>query len=129
MERVVSSELNRSLLSSSTHPVVRVLVLAPNPLSGPSPGRLAGSAFALDSSATAGPSLGLLEFPETTTEALEVSAPGVLTGHSVFHPGGSVGWENYILSSVAHQYVDVAILATFTFNIVMSMYIIKNTRR
>ena len=127
MERVVSSELNRSLLSSSAHPMVRVLVPAPNPLSGPSPGRLAGSAFALDSSATAGPSLGLLEFPETTTEALEVSAPGVLTGHSVFHPGGSVGWENYILSSEAHQYVDVAILATFTFNVVMSMYIIKNT--
>ena len=43
------------------HPVGKVLMLAPNPLSGPSPGRLAGSMFALDSSVDAEPSLGLLD--------------------------------------------------------------------
>ena len=49
-----------------------------------------------------------------------------LSGHSDFHPGGSEGWENYLFFVGAHQYVDIALLAIFTFNIQVSKHIDEN---
>ena len=93
------------------HPVGKVLMLAPNPLSGPSPGRLAGSMFALDSPVDAGPSLGLLVDVGGGPLRFSTYQPQLyLTRHFVFKPGGSDGWENYSSSSGAHQYVDVSII-------------------
>ena len=102
----------------SAHPVVRVLVLAPNPLSGPSPGRLAGSVFALDSSAKAGPSLGLLVVvgddhcctrsigPRCTHRALFSTRGGLLVGRIIILRRGSP------ICRCKH-------LATFTFKVLM----------
>ena len=102
--------------SRLAHPLVGVMVIAPIPLSGRSPRRLTELAFALDSPAKAGPSLG-------SPAAVGVESTGVVThrpqayytGHSVFSPGGSVGWENYSLKS-AHQYVDITLLVISAFN-------------
>ena len=67
-------------------------MLAPNPLSGPSPGRLAGSVCALDSSVEAEPSLGTLgeacRMQGRTTGDLEVSAPELLHWTLSVHSGG-----------------------------------------
>ena len=72
--------------------MVRVLVWAPNPLSGPSPGRLAGSVCALDSSVEAEPSLGTLgeacRMQGRTTGVLEVSAPALLDKELCLQAGG-----------------------------------------
>ena len=57
----MSSNVKSITTVVSAHPVGKVLMLAPNPRSGPSPGRLAGSMFALDSPVDAEPSLGLLD--------------------------------------------------------------------
>ena len=93
----------------SAHPVVRVLVLAPNPLSGPSPGRLAGSVFALDSSAKAGPSLGLLVVVGDDHCCTRSIGPRCTHRALCFPPGG-VCWLGELLFFVeAHQYVDVSI--------------------
>ena len=90
------------------HPLVRVLVLAPDPLYGESSTRWAGPVFALDSP-WAGPSLGTQRRRKrNATEDFVVSAPDLLIRHLIFSPGGSDGWENY--SNVeAHQYVDITI--------------------
>ena len=69
-----------------------VEIWAPGPLSGRSPRLLTGSAFALDSLADAGPSLGTAEVVGGENLYSTVSAPGVLIGHSIFAPGGSEGW-------------------------------------
>ena len=98
------------------HLIGKVLVLAPNPLSGPSPGRLAGSMFALDSPVEAGPSLGLLVAVGGGPLRFSTYQPQLyLTINFVFKPGGSDGWENYCSSSGAHQYVDVSIITTSAF--------------
>ena len=67
-------------------------MLAPNPLSGPSPGRLAGSVCALDSSVETEPSLGTLDagcrMQGRTTVVLEVSAPALLDKALCLQAGG-----------------------------------------
>ena len=74
------------------HLIGKVLVLAPNPLSGPSPGRLAGSVCALDSSVEAEPSLGTLgeacRMQGRTTGVLEVLAPALLDRELCLQAGG-----------------------------------------
>ena len=67
----------------------RVLVLAPNPLSAPSPGGLTGPAFALDSLFEAGRVSGLLEGDETALVVDDESAPVVLyQALGIPHGGG-----------------------------------------
>ena len=80
----------------SAHPVVRVGVLAPNPLYVRSPRRWAGSMFALDSLWAEAESRDPGDDGQSTV-ALDGSAPGLLVGYSTFNPGGSDGWENYEL--------------------------------
>ena len=70
----------------SAHPVVRVGVLAPNPLYGRSPRRWAGSMFALDSLWEEAKSWDPDDDGEATV-ALGESAPGLLVGLN-FQPGG-----------------------------------------
>ena len=82
------------------HLIGKVLVLAPNPLSGPSPGRLAGSVLPLTAlwkqSRVSGPlakPAGCRDGPLLFSKSQPQS---YFTGHSVFTPGGSEGWENYM---------------------------------
>ena len=96
------------------HPVVRVGVLAPNPLYGRSPRRWAGSVLALDSLWEEAKSRDPGEDGGTTAELGE-SAPGLLVRVN-FQPGG-VCRLGELIRCRAHQYVDKAILAISAYSL------------
>ena len=84
------------------HPLGRVVVLAPNPLYGPSPGRWAGSAFALDSLREEAESRDPWRRNWKATGVLDASAPGLLCWALSFSTRGGlmVGRITFVVGSI-----------------------------